>query len=147
MLYMYLEWDWDRFLAIGFYVVPLILVRGIGLFGLFRMGSRYSCWSHKICCLTPYPSKKVSLTCMGANPLKNGLFNAVLQNLVCTEVFHLECPMPFQACFLSDHWGYGGTIRSGMLFLNTLRPRQDGRRFPDDIFKCFFLEGNYMNFD
>ena len=23
--------------------------------------------------------------------------------------------------------------------INTLRPRQDGRRFPDDIFKCIFL--------
>ena len=26
--------------------------------------------------------------------------------------------------------------------LNTLRPRQDGRRFPDDIFKCIFLNEN-----
>ena len=27
-------------------------------------------------------------------------------------------------------------------FLNTLRPRQDGRHFPDDIFKCNFLTEN-----
>ena len=26
--------------------------------------------------------------------------------------------------------------------LNTLRPRQDGRRFPDDIFKCIFFNEN-----
>ena len=26
--------------------------------------------------------------------------------------------------------------------LNTLRPRQDGRHFPDDIFKCIFLNEN-----
>ena len=26
--------------------------------------------------------------------------------------------------------------------LNTLRPRQNGRHFPDDIFKCIFLNGN-----
>ena len=25
---------------------------------------------------------------------------------------------------------------------NTLRPRQDGRHFPDDIFKCMFLNEN-----
>ena len=26
--------------------------------------------------------------------------------------------------------------------LNTLRPRQNGRHFPDDIFKCIFFNGN-----
>ena len=26
--------------------------------------------------------------------------------------------------------------------INTLRPRQNGRHFPDDIFKCFFLNEN-----
>ena len=25
---------------------------------------------------------------------------------------------------------------------NTLRPRQNGRHFPDDIFKCIFLDEN-----
>ena len=28
------------------------------------------------------------------------------------------------------------------LCLNTLRPRQNGRHLPDDIFKCFFLNEN-----
>ena len=27
-------------------------------------------------------------------------------------------------------------------YFNTLRPRQDGRHFPDDIFKCIFLNEN-----
>ena len=27
-------------------------------------------------------------------------------------------------------------------FLNTLRPRQNGRHLPDDIFKCIFVNGN-----
>ena len=27
-------------------------------------------------------------------------------------------------------------------YLNTLRPRQNGRHFPDDIFKCIFLNEN-----
>ena len=26
--------------------------------------------------------------------------------------------------------------------INTLRPRQNGRQFPDDIFKCIFVNGN-----
>ena len=28
---------------------------------------------------------------------------------------------------------------------NTLRPRQNGRHFPDDIFKCIFLNGNVLS--
>ena len=28
------------------------------------------------------------------------------------------------------------------LWFNTLRPRQNGRHFPDDIFKCIFLNEN-----
>ena len=27
-------------------------------------------------------------------------------------------------------------------FINTMRPRQNGRHFPDDIFKCIFLNEN-----
>ena len=38
-------------------------------------------------------------------------------------------------------------FKSKMIYLyifliNTLRPRQDGRHFPDDIFKCIFLNEN-----
>ena len=35
-----------------------------------------------------------------------------------------------------------GSDSSGIASLNILRPRQNGRRFPDDIFKCIFLNEN-----
>ena len=31
-----------------------------------------------------------------------------------------------------------------LVTLNTLRPRQNGRHFPDDIFKCIFLNENVL---
>ena len=34
------------------------------------------------------------------------------------------------------------TFLGGMIRLNTLRPRQNGRHFADDIFKCIFLNEN-----
>ena len=37
--------------------------------------------------------------------------------------------------------------RRGFCFFNTLRPRQNGCHFTDDIFKCIFLEWKCMNFD
>ena len=36
--------------------------------------------------------------------------------------------------------------RSCSMPLNTLRPRQNGRHFPDDIFKCIFLNENVWIF-
>ena len=33
-------------------------------------------------------------------------------------------------------------LQPWMAFVNTLRPRQDGRHFPDDIFKSIFLNEN-----
>ena len=36
------------------------------------------------------------------------------------------------------------TIRTGTL--NTLKPRQNGRHFPDDIFKCIFFNENVWRF-
>ena len=35
-------------------------------------------------------------------------------------------------CFISEKYAY----------INTLRPRQNGRHFPDDIFKCIFVNEN-----
>ena len=35
-----------------------------------------------------------------------------------------------------------GCIRSTMPYINTLRPRQDGRHFADDIFTCIFFKEN-----
>ena len=37
------------------------------------------------------------------------------------------------------HIGYPSEIQ-----LNTLRARQNGRHFPDDIFKCIFLNENVL---
>ena len=37
-------------------------------------------------------------------------------------------------------WGISSSYRC--IFINTLRLRQDGRHFPDDIFKCIFLNEN-----
>ena len=34
------------------------------------------------------------------------------------------------------------TMKAYMNLINTLRPRQDGRHFPDDTFKCIFLNEN-----
>ena len=33
--------------------------------------------------------------------------------------------------------------KQSIYLFNTLRPRQNGRRFPDDIFKCIFFNENY----
>ena len=60
---------------------------------------------------------------------------------------------PWQAV---SQWGHIGTVDGlvtwgawqqarGLLVckkINTLRPRQNGRHFPDDIFKCIFLNEN-----
>ena len=35
-----------------------------------------------------------------------------------------------------------GWVRSSQWYFNTLRPRHNGRRFPDDNFKCIFLNEN-----
>ena len=41
-------------------------------------------------------------------------------------------------CPCNEH----GSIWLGIFLLNTLRPRQNGRHFPDDIFKWIFLREN-----
>ena len=33
-------------------------------------------------------------------------------------------------------------VLGGPIVINTLSPRQNGRRFPDDIFTCIFLNEN-----
>ena len=45
---------------------------------------------------------------------------------------------------VSKMTGYQGTRASSLttLFINTLRPRQNDRHFPDDIFKWIFLNKN-----
>ena len=43
---------------------------------------------------------------------------------------------------LKWHLAHDCTWNRGPCFINTLRPRQNGRRFPDYIFKCIFLNEN-----
>ena len=45
----------------------------------------------------------------------------------------LSLLVSFRVCFFSRTW-YGRNVP-----FNPLRPRQHGRHFPDDIFKCIFL--------
>ena len=41
------------------------------------------------------------------------------------------------------HCGFRESMHAcGYLSVNTLRPKQNGRHFPDDIFKCIFLNEN-----
>ena len=37
-----------------------------------------------------------------------------------------------------------GKVIVGRITLNTLRPRQNGRHFPDDSFKCIFLNASVL---
>ena len=39
-----------------------------------------------------------------------------------------------------EHWVFNKILKQDGI--NTLRPRQNGRHFPDDIFKCIFLNEN-----
>ena len=39
----------------------------------------------------------------------------------------------------------GPNFKKVFMEINTLRPRQNGRSFPDDIFKCIFLNENVWN--
>ena len=53
-------------------------------------------------------------------------------------------PYPFSVvfiiyCFRIFH------INDGKWHLNTLRPRQNGRHLPDDIFKCISLNENVFD--
>ena len=51
------------------------------------------------------------------------------------------------SCINPSPWKSSSTrkrplLQSSATFFNTLRPRQNGRHFPDDIFKCIFLNEN-----
>ena len=51
----------------------------------------------------------------------------------------------FKKCCLVVKWGDNQLLQLPIKLpenVNTLRPRQDGRHFPDDIFKCIFLNEN-----
>ena len=44
--------------------------------------------------------------------------------------------------FTNAYWAHNWNLVKILLALNTLRPRQNGRRFTDDTFKCIFLNEN-----
>ena len=43
---------------------------------------------------------------------------------------------------LGPTWVLSAPVSEWVIKFNTLRPRQNGRHFPDDIFKCIFLNEN-----
>ena len=56
-----------------------------------------------------------------------------------------ECVLPAQCgCYevAKDETLYHAV--SAMLNINTLRPRQNGRHFADDLFKCIFMNENIL---
>ena len=44
----------------------------------------------------------------------------------------------------ASHWSSGKYIAHIGIGINTLRPRQNGRHFTDDIFKCIFVNENVL---
>ena len=59
-----------------------------------------------------------------------------LQTQRCTLHKFLLFAFTWCTCCLGRFWGLC------VVYINTLRPRQDGRHFADDIFKCIFLNEN-----
>ena len=58
---------------------------------------------------------------------------------VTTCFWHIMACLMHRNC---SQMGLTMVLACRMSFINTLRPRQDGRHFPDDIFKWIFLNGN-----
>ena len=52
-------------------------------------------------------------------------------------------PFRFDDCYPALHGEFLESRVHCIYLFNTLRPRQNGRRFPDDIFKCIFFNENY----
>ena len=80
----------------------------------------------------------------------NSIANALELHVSCTNP--LICPKHFEKkkviSWLYFHWSLTQGVQltsqhwfrwHAVTWINTLRPRQNGRRLPDDIFKCIFL--------
>ena len=68
----------------------------------------------------------------------------LLQNVALWYICLMHCGI-YGMSLLGHHpyWhSYNHRGDSDSHRINTLRPRQDGRHFPDDIFKCIFLNEN-----
>ena len=55
---------------------------------------------------------------------------------------NLRCHRRQQSCHFDNTRCQCNTVAEMFHNFNSLRPRQNGRHFPDDIFKCFFLNEN-----
>ena len=64
----------------------------------------------------------------------NGVAIVICVNITMSCLYQI---VPYMCSMYPLLW----TIKKIVLdqVINTLRPRQDGRHFPDDTFKCFFL--------
>ena len=81
---------------------------------------------------------------LGLNGRRTCILIAILELLPCAEVNKPIQPFGFRMdmeAHMQVPYSYGTRIRSS-LFLNTLRPRQNGRHFADVISKCIFLNEN-----
>ena len=67
------------------------------------------------------------------------------------NIKHMYAGKPAKVLALCQSGGHGSVCKGSnnlrldkviFIMLNTLRPRQDGRHFPDDNFKCTFLNEN-----
>ena len=64
----------------------------------------------------------------------------------CVLKLFLKCHIPYENCKIADH-ALENVYKMSSISLrtpciNTLRPRQNGCHFPDDIFKCIFVNEN-----
>ena len=62
----------------------------------------------------------------------------------------IETLFPSLALFVGNHAGIKSLLRCYVFVfvsLNTLRPRQNGRYWADDVSKCTFFECKYINFN
>ena len=63
--------------------------------------------------------------------------SALVRVMTWCQTGNTPLPEPVMTCFTKAYMCHQASMN-----FNTLRPRQDGRHFPDDIFKCFFLNEN-----
>ena len=68
----------------------------------------------------------------------------VVNSIICNKILcscHLSL-CEFHVIYVHEYGLKYKTMRKKVSYLNTLRPRQDGRHFADDIFKRIFLNKN-----
>ena len=82
------------------------------------------------------------LLCLSSHMSTRSSFKSQISNILVFEATLIHCwpagLVPLKVCqpVNSSHPGQNDRV------FNTLRPRQNGRHFPDDFFKCIFLNEN-----